>query len=563
MKKTSILILLALLAFGPMAWAQFSGGNGSANNPYLISSKDDWNALHNQVKGGNTYRGKFFKMTADIGTVTTPIGYTKDYDNKYGNYFEGTFDGNGHILTVNFRFNGKECIGVFSRLNDATIKNLHVNGKADLGEDVFCKNYGGLAGLTEGNTSIIACRSSVNIYSDGNVITQDGDDGESRYYGGFVGTHVGGTLLIVNCLFDGKYNVKATNYVGGFVGRRASGKISLINCLSAAKKFKDDFWSDHSSTFVSGGDGDNVAMYHSIFTKKCGDDKDGVDARDWSGYYVFTYLGGYDGGWDWDLIDEVFPKANHNIDLSPYTFQGNGTEASPYLIQSPNDWKGLARDICMWRTYSGKHFKLTNDIDLRETFDYEPSAMLGVTKLASFQGIFDGNGHTITVNYTDNSNEHYCAPFRFINGATIKNLHVTGTIYKEKKKHIGGFVGKAYGTNRIINCRSSVDIQANTDGDGSHGGFLGDLRDGTTNFTNCLFDGKLQGTRTKKWGGFVGWVADGEQANFINCVFHPELVNVKNDGNRTFARRNDGDDVSFTNCYYFQTPRQRPRQGGV
>lgn len=42
--------------------------------------------------------GKFFKMTADIGTVTTPIGKTGN-GNDSGNYFEGTFDGNGHILT--------------------------------------------------------------------------------------------------------------------------------------------------------------------------------------------------------------------------------------------------------------------------------------------------------------------------------------------------------------------------------------------------------------------------------------------------------------------------------
>ncbi|MCR4848040.1 MAG: T9SS type A sorting domain-containing protein, partial [Bacteroidales bacterium] len=325
-------------------------------------------------------------------------------------------------------------------------------------------------------------------------------------------------------------------------------------CLSATKKFEDDFWSDHSSTFVSKGDGANVAMYHSIFTKKCGDDKDGVDARDWNPIEIMNYLG--DTYWKPDVEDgkQVYlPRTNVEVSLSPYAFAGEGTEASPYLIQSANDWRGLTRDIYLWRTYDGEYFKLTNDIYLWETVEYEPSTMLGVTEKASFQGIFDGDGHTLTVSYTDNSNEHYCGPFRFINGATIKNLHVAGTIYKEKKKHVGGLVGKAYGTNHIINCRSSVDIQANTDGDGSHGGFLGDLRDGTTNFTSCVFDGKLRGTRTKKWGGFVGWVADGEQANFTNCVFDPEQVNVKDDGNRTFARRNDGDDVSFTSSYYFQT----------
>ena len=554
MKKATILIFLALMAFTPKALAQFSGGTGTADDPYLISSKDDWNTLHNQVKGGNLYTGEFFKMTADIGTVTTPIGYTNDFDNRRGNYFEGTFDGNGHIVTVNFVFNGKENIGVFSRLNNATIKNLHVKGKADLGEDVYCEHYGGLAGLTKGNTSLVACRSSVNIYSDGNVITQDGDDGEAYYFGGFVGTHEEGTLLIVNCLFDGKFDVEATNYVGGFVGQRKKGKISLVNCLSATKKFDDDFWSDHSSTFVSKGDGANVAMYHSIFTKKCGDDKDGVDARDWSPVQIMDYLG--DTYWKPDVEDgnQVYlPRTNVEVDLSPYTFSGAGTEESPYLIQSANDWRGLAHDIYFWNTHEGEYFKLNDDIYLWETVEYEPSTMLGVTENASFQGIFDGDGHTLTISYTDNSNEHYCGPFRFINGATIKNLRVTGTIYKEKKKHVGGLVGKAYGTNHIINCRSSVDIQANTDGDGSHGGFLGDLRDGTTNFTSCVFDGKLQGTRTKKWGGFVGWVADGEQANFTNCVFNPALVNVKDDGNRTFARRNDGDDVSFTSSYYFQT----------
>jgi len=101
-------MLLALLAFGQTAWPQYSGGTGTEANPYLISSKADWNTLSTQVKNGNLYTGKFFKMTADIGTVTTPIGYTSDgsfyNDDVRGNFFEGTFDGNGHTLTVKFGY---------------------------------------------------------------------------------------------------------------------------------------------------------------------------------------------------------------------------------------------------------------------------------------------------------------------------------------------------------------------------------------------------------------------------------------------------------------------------
>ena len=107
---------------------------------------------------------------------------------------------------------------------------------------------------------------------------------------------------------------------------------------------------------------------------------------------------------------------------------------------------------------------------------------------------------TLNINDTRNGDDdHYCGPFRFINGATIKNLHVAGTLIKSHKKHAGGIVGKAYGTNNIIDCRVSATISTTSDGDGSHGGFLGDLRGGTTHFKSCLFDGQLIGTNTESW----------------------------------------------------------------
>ncbi|MBO7084231.1 MAG: hypothetical protein J6W30_10345 [Bacteroidales bacterium] len=64
MKK--ILILLALIAFAPMAWAQWTG-SGTASDPYQISSTTDWNTLATNVNNGSqTYSGTYFKLTADI-----------------------------------------------------------------------------------------------------------------------------------------------------------------------------------------------------------------------------------------------------------------------------------------------------------------------------------------------------------------------------------------------------------------------------------------------------------------------------------------------------------------
>ena len=236
-------------------------------------------------------------------------------------------------------------------------------------------------------------------------------------------------------------------------------------------------------------------------------------------------------------------------------WNGSGTEADPYQINSENDWNTLATNVNNGsQNYSGKYFKLMADITLTETISNgTPTTMVGSSDSKSFQGTFDGNGHTITLDYNDTRSADFCAPFRYINGATIKYLHVAGTIYKTRGKNAGGLVGKAVGNNTIDNCRSSVDIHFNKDGDVSSGGFIGELREsGSTTLNNCLFDGKLRGANAYKWGGFVGWVASKRTVTFNNCLFNPAQINFDiNDGSdnsKTFARH-DGT-VNVNNCYY-------------
>jgi len=176
--------------------------------------------------------------------------------------------------------------------------------------------------------------------------------------------------------------------------------------------------------------------------------------------------------------------------------------------------------------------------------------MVGRGENVNFRCTFDGDGHTLTVNYVDNNNENACAPFRFIRNATIRNLHVAGKITKSQKLFAGGLVGMAYGNCHISNCHSSVRIVCH-DGDCSSGGFIGEL--GTSNdpddtyIDNCFFDGRLEGTNSNHWGGFIGWVEDQPDAYITNCLFSPAYVDVNDEGNKTFAR---GDDIHLTNCYY-------------
>ena len=92
MTKTSILILLALLVFSPMAWAQWMG-SGTADSPYQINSENDWSQLCSNVNNNNqTYSGKFFKLTADITVTETTSGTpTKMVGTSDSKSFQGTF----------------------------------------------------------------------------------------------------------------------------------------------------------------------------------------------------------------------------------------------------------------------------------------------------------------------------------------------------------------------------------------------------------------------------------------------------------------------------------------
>ncbi len=101
---------------------------------------------------------------------------------------------------------------------------------------------------------------------------------------------------------------------------------------------------------------------------------------------------------------------------------GEGTEASPFTIAKASQLAFLAAEINAGKDYAGKHFSLTRDLDL---------AMLDWTPIGndthSFNGSFDGNGHTVT-------------NLKITNGAQI----TASTTVKENAQHSIGLFGSCY-----------------------------------------------------------------------------------------------------------------------
>ena len=233
-----------------------------------------------------------------------------------------------------------------------------------------------------------------------------------------------------------------------------------------------------------------------------------------------------------------------------WTFQGSGTENDPYLIPSADVWNFLADKVNAGNAYSGKYFQLTADIGNAVN---PLTRMLGIASNQlqetdkPFMGTFDGAGHTLYFNLTA-TDGNGTGPFLYIKEATIKNLHIDGTVSGEGTNYnrIGGLYGRSGGGATIDNCRISVNIKGGAWSVGGVGG------ESYTTIRNTVYDGKLE--CPKSGAGFIGWSSS--TAILENCVFDPQdgsyITKKEDEGDRIMGPfyRYGNSDAILTNCYY-------------
>ena len=214
----------------------------------------------------------------------------------------------------------------------------------------------------------------------------------------------------------------------------------------------------------------------------------------------------------------------------------------PYLVRwgsdaitigSTAEWDAFAANVNNGtESCDGKRVLLTADINV--------TTMVG-TKANPFRGFFDGQGHTLNVSIADTGN-YGTAPFRYISGASIQNVKVTGTV--NGTSHCAGLVGYAWsGTNVISNCEVAASIVCSG---GYCGGILGHGKSTTTTIANCLFSGSISGA-TQKTGIIYGW-GDTGRHTILNCLANGTYTDCA--GIDLIA---GGNTKTVTNCYKTQT----------
>ena len=227
-------------------------------------------------------------------------------------------------------------------------------------------------------------------------------------------------------------------------------------------------------------------------------------------------------------------------------WDGSGTSADPYLIRTSADWKQLADDVSGGNSYSGKFFEMAADIDAQ-------GISVG-TSDKPFSGTFSGGMHTLTYNRGGAEPvDDRCAPFIRLDGATIRDLKVTGKVYSSHK-FAGGIASLIDGTavTTISSCEVSSELWAAQAivSDATFGGLVGAVSEtctATPVIENCTFTGAIQFHATCS-GGLVGYTFK-MPVTFDHCLYDPTEV-PRVDGCATFVRTAPGVECTFKECYY-------------
>ena len=517
-------------------------GKGTESAPYIIGSIADWDVFALLVSNGISFNGLFVKLTSDI-SVSTMVGISET------NSFQGTFLGDNKTLTftkgsAESAFNEEYC-APFRYVKNAVIRNLRVTG------DIYTarKFAAGLVARSYGETTFTDCHVTTAIHS---------SVGGEGTHGGFVALPEG-NISFTGCVYTGRLlTTNGTNNCGGFVAWHNSKTFNFTHSLYApdttAPADGETTITAGCATFVRGGSPANGSTCY--YTETMGTEQGSkvivlASAPSNFGSMVQDYGTAkvYDNGL---LVAGRYYVA---CDIA-----GTGIEGDPYTIGSTGDWNTLASYVGYGHTFSGQFVKLGGDISVE--------TMVGTGDTNSFQGIFDGDNNTLTFNKgTEESPfaEDYCAPFRHVKNATIKNLHVAGTIYTSAKK-AAGFVGESHGALTLTGCISSVNITSSIKGDGTHGGLVSTLsgENNTIIIEGCVFDGSFATTNgTNNCGGFIGWGVY-NKPTIKNSLMKPASVGTEMVVS-TFARWYTGNEgiyePTIDNCYYVSTDNLPTDQG--
>jgi LPXTG-motif cell wall-anchored protein len=565
--KRFVWIVMLLLVIGLMLTSvsaesgDFSGGNGTSDNPYQISTAEQLNKVRN-------YLDKHFILVADIDLGVAPyntgLGWEPIGINTAGNRFVGVFDGGGYTVSNLYINRATNFVGLFgwiqgygTIIRNVRLEEVNVTGgdyvgglagvsytSADISDSyvdgsVTGNQYvGGLVGHTNQSWTK-SVQAVVNVYGVQSVGGLIGYTSSSEIYDSYALGNVSGTIDVGGLIGYAYWHTAiARNYSGGSVsGDRNTG--GLVGRLSDSayttdnSHIKDSFSIStvQGNDYVGGLVGQSCRLIERTYAVGIvsGNDNvgglvgDGPDDQVNNSFWdtETTLQSGSSGGvgknktqmqdqdtftgWNFDTVWGINPAENGGYPFLRWqgfehivpTVFAGGTGTELDPYQI-----ATAEQLNKVRNYLDNHFILIADIDLdfapyNTANGWEPIG----TSADPFTGSFDGDGHIINNLYIDRLEDDYVGLFGYLgsvdDSAFIQRVGLVNVNVKGKE-FVGGLAGFV-GHESVI---SNTSVTGNVDGnDMGIGGLVGWLNNST------ILDSHADSTVTgyRYVGGLVGW----------------------------------------------------------
>ncbi len=474
-------------------------GAGIKNNPYLIQNEEDFYSFVKNIFLGTDTEGLYFLQTADIEVTAATLDYLKVSEGGVYPIFKGNYDGGKHTISGLTIDNGtagtagETKAALFAETEGALIENLGIENSSF--EADIAAPFIGEAREGEVEESELDERATIvrNCWVEDDVMIS------GTTSGGIVGQIE--DAVIYNCAIYSTSPYETNNMKDLSSGicmcilRNSDGNYDVI------KQAEDIDESCEPETILS------QAFLTEINDEISGFGIEGL--RSWTLSENGEMLLPIGAVVELDTAEpttetEAIPSSTSD---EPDFAGGSGTETDPYLI------KNIAQ-LSRVKNYlkSGFHFKLVADLDFN---DYSGNwVAIGTdADYFAFQGVFDGNGHTIK-NLTMNSSASaglfgYCA-------GTIKNLKIEGFEIDTTGTTAGALVAELCAGGRIEQC-----AVINSDVNSAHysGGIAGAAQKGSVmrniyaDHVNCSLDNILYlngaedaglgGGKDSQWGAGV------------------------------------------------------------
>ena len=563
MKKSLLITLLSVLGF--WAGSQRVFALDQQDGVYQISNALDLEEFSNMVASGNG--GISGALTADIdlsGIKHLPIG-------TVSSPFFGTFDGQQHFIqNMSLDLPDEEYVGLLGVLKDgATIKNVIVDWSCFVSGKRF---VAGIAGGTNGGGTVTFenCGNEASIGA--------AEENAAGICGVSMSSACG--IRLINCFNTGGISGnRECAALCGWVGNTGS---VITNCYNAG--------------FVIGMDGTN-----SLWRNGNGKGTNNFDSYGYQGTLISEdeydlSCGAIAYQLNGNQSDDVIWYQTLNVDMHPVPFSSHGVVYAvgdlncdgsskggdatfSNVNESNRDPHAFVDGICSvcgdvdkdylpltdgfytlstpahlnWFAalvnHGNKKVNARLDADIDFTEYTRKDVMIGGDAFSAsesddaraFEGIFDGQEHTITIGY--NVSYDGVALFKVISNAVVKNLRVTGAI-ESTQRFIGGLMFVTRGTSVIENVVVAVDITGSYPGDATHGGICSVAHESPT-FRNCAFVGSMNAPYCEGSAAIIGY-AHGEVETIIeNCYVAPSTFLLT--GNSTIIARHVR---NINNCFY-------------